>query len=419
MTRGNPSTQKSRIRERIREMKKLERTIALIALATVICAWVGGALRYKKDLIPFIKQALPSADEFKTLSSIMYAGFVHDEAGERTIGYVAIEAAPGYGGPLRIAVGVDLEGNIIGISIVEHKETLAYFQRVIRRKIPSSLVGKKFSDPLIPGDDVDTVSGATSTVNAITKSVHLASRRVAGKELNLPVPPEEKKPFKLGLPEIFLVVFFGIGFAGYWKKILSGKLVLWISRLTGLVVLGFIFNIPLTLVNVNSLLLGYWPSWKSHIFWYLIEGGVLLSVVSLGRSPYCEKFCPFGSTQECLGAIGGAKPRIPTQLRHRLSWIQRILAWAAILMALFFRNPGLSSYEVFGTLFDLTGTKFQFGLLAVILIASLFLKRPWCNYLCPLRAVTDYLKMIRGWITELKRAKGNKVRGIPVDSNKS
>ena len=55
----------------------------------------------------------------------------------------------------------------------------------------------------------------------------------------------------------------------------------------------------------------------------------------------------------------------------------------------------MGGYEVYGTLFALVGTHLQFGLLAFVLIASLFVPRPWCRYLCPIRAVTDYLKLPR------------------------
>ena len=57
---------------------------------------------------------------------------------------------------------------------------------------------------------------------------------------------------------------------------------------------------------------------------------------------------------------------------------------SAISLALLYRNPGLSSYEVFGTAFRLEGSNFQFALLAIILLSSLFLYRPWCRHLCPL-----------------------------------
>jgi hypothetical protein len=82
-----------------------------------------------------------------------------------------------------------------------------------------------------------------------------------------------------------------------------------------------------------------------------------------------------------LFAVGIAQRRI--RLRKQL-WAKRWLIAAAISLALIYRNPGLSSYEIFGTLFELEGSSFQFALLAIVVIASMFYSRPWCQYLCPL-----------------------------------
>jgi polyferredoxin len=101
-----------------------------------------------------------------------------------------------------------------------------------------------------------------------------------------------------------------------------------------------------------------------------------------------------------LGVIGGAKPRSEGRYKDLLIWVQRGLAWLAIVLALYFRNPGITSFEVFGTLFDLTGSSLQFGLLGIIVIASLFIKRPWCKYLCPLKPVMDLYRTFRKWVME-------------------
>jgi NosR/NirI family nitrous oxide reductase transcriptional regulator len=112
---------------------------------------------------------------------------------------------------------------------------------------------------------------------------------------------------------------------------------------------------------------------------------------------YCECLCPFGAAQDVLKIAGGAKYTPKKRLLIALRWMQRLLALAGILAGLLFRNPAHLNYEVFGTFFTLTGTVFQFALLGVVLIASLFLLRPWCNFLCPIRAVSDYLRMWRNW----------------------
>jgi polyferredoxin len=70
------------------------------------------------------------------------------------------------------------------------------------------------------------------------------------------------------------------------------------------------------------------------------------------------------------------------------------------MLAFLFRNPGLSSYEVFGALFAFTGSTVLFALLGIVLLLSLFVKRPWCHYLCPLDPVYDIVRLGRTWVLE-------------------
>ena len=99
--------------------------------------------------------------------------------------------------------------------------------------------------------------------------------------------------------------------------------------------------------------------------------------------------------------MGGAKVRSPGKFKDYLKWLHRGLAWLAIVLALIFRNPGISSYEVFSALFDRLATTPIFIVLGIVLLASLVIKRPWCTYLCPLQPVYEFIQMIRRWIVEL------------------
>jgi polyferredoxin len=155
-----------------------------------------------------------------------------------------------------------------------------------------------------------------------------------------------------------------------------------------------------TLSDINKILLGFWPAWQTHLYWYLLIGGILFVFTADNKNPYCEWFCPFGAAQECMAALGDARTVSPGRFRKFLLWTQRGLAWLAILLALIYRNPGLSSYEIFGALFDFIGSSWQFALLGIILVASIFIRRPWCNYLCPIRPVTDLYRTFRKWIIE-------------------
>lgn len=73
----------------------------------------------------------------------------------------------------------------------------------------------------------------------------------------------------------------------------------------------------------------------------------------------------------------------------------------AQVLALLFRNPGLTSSEIFGTLFDLQGSMVQFALLGIVMVAALAIRRPRCGFLRTLRPVFDYVRFMRSWVKGL------------------
>lgn len=385
---------------RKKNSKRLERILAVLALGILIIAWLAGTFRAEADLAPFLKQALPEANYFEPSSGGSYSAW-ENETKSRLLGYMAVGTANGYGGELKVAVAVSLDGNVMGLSVVEHKETASFFQRVLRSQLSESLKDKSHSDSFILGQDVDSVTGATYSSRALADSVRRAARKVATRNLKFPVIPEPSPPVVFGFPEAVLLVLFAVGIVGRSRRFKQRKTIRWISMLVGMGVLGFVYNRPLTLVFINKMLLGFWPGWRLNLYWYILLAGIVLIIAVGKKSPYCEWFCPFGSAQECLGIIGGAKRRIPERAHVLLRWFQRVLALSAIVLALLYRNPSVSSYEVFGAFFHLIGSSFNFALLGVVLIAALFLKRPWCSYLCPLRPVSDFIRLLRNWIQEL------------------
>ncbi|HEX9030033.1 MAG TPA: 4Fe-4S binding protein, partial [Anaerolineales bacterium] len=168
-----------------------------------------------------------------------------------------------------------------------------------------------------------------------------------------------------------------------------------------MVVLGFIYTMPFTIAQVVSLLSGFWPDWHNNLYWYLLLGGILFVTTVDAKNPYCAWFCPFGAFQECLATLSKAKLYRPRRWSNVLTWIQRGLALTAILLGLAFRRPGVAGYEPFPTLFDLRGTTVQWIFLLGIILASLILYRPFCNYLCPLAPVVDFIGEGRRQIKEV------------------
>ena len=359
-------------------------------------AWFIGLSVSEDDLEPFLQSSLPQAGYIEQNQGDPYAAWDNPDK-DNLLGYISLGTADGYGGELRVAVAVSTEGTVQGVTVIDHKETFSFFRHVLRSRLIEKIKDKSYDDPFVMGQDIDAITGATYSARALIEAVRNATRQVAVKALNFPAIEEPSPKVKFGTPEIVLLTLFLFGLVARQKKFKPKKAARWISMLVGIGFLGFLLNKPFTMVLINKILMGYWPKWQIDLYWYILLGGIILITLIDNRNPYCDWFCPFGATQECLSVIGGAKKKVPDRIHFSLRWFQRMLALGAVLLALILRNPSVSSYEVFGAFFRLIGTNILFILLAVVIIVSLFVHRPWCRYLCPIRPVTDFLKLLRNW----------------------
>lgn len=379
------------------KQQRRERTLITATVLVVVAAWVYGYLRSGADVAPLVQTVLPGATTIQTEGHLFIG---RDEAGV-VIGYAAVGSAPGYGGPVEMLVGVDPDGNILGTTMVTQRESPGFFRLVEKSNLVGSYANRHITNPLQLGDDLDTVTGATISSEGIASAVRVAVRTIATAGLQAPLPPE-KKPIKVGWPELILVLLFISGYVGHklrggaWKK-----RVRWGTLIGGMIFLGFVYTAPLTITMIISLLSGYWPDWHNNLYWYLLIGGILFVTTVDAKNPYCSWFCPFGAFQECLAAVSQAKRYRPRGLDVPLKWVQRGLALVAIVLGLALRRPGVASYEPFPTLFDVRGTTVQWIFLALIVLASLVTYRPFCNYLCPLDPVVDIIAASRRWVKEV------------------
>jgi len=376
---------------------RIESILAITAIAAIVLAWFIGCHLEDADVVTTVKTKMPEIAKLEVVEKATYKIY---NADEEATGYVTIESAMGYGGPLKMAVAVDSKGTIFDLAVVDSKETPSYLKKVLEAKFLDKIIGKSYNQNYSLGNEIDGISSATYSSQAILEAAKKGSRFVANRVLGFDIPAEETPSIQFGLAEIVLIFLFAAGYFAHKKTFKYTKIARWATLLTGLVFIGFYFNKPFTLSMVNQLFLGYFPPLHSHLYWYLMLGGIFLVFTVENKNPYCQWFCPFGAAQECMGLVGGAKHRSPGKLKTVFKWTLRIVTLVAIIAALLLRNPGVTSYEVFGTLFKLTGSNLQFAILGIVLVASVFIKRPWCNYLCPLKPVTEHFTNIRALILE-------------------
>lgn len=376
---------------------KLQRRVLIGSIILAFAGWLIGYFSTAIDIIPMVAEVLPNVARVETRGNI-YVAF---DADNEVTGYAALGKSQGYAGPIEMLVGVDPQGNITGVKIVTQRETPGFFRLILEEDFPSQYIGRTFQNPLQLNRDLDAVSGATVSAEGIAASVRHAVRLVAQQGLGAALPPETKK-IKFGIPEITLIGLYAAGYFGHklrnstWKKRIR-----WGTMLTGMILLGFIYTAPLTISQIISLLSGYWPDWQNNLYWYILIGGIIFVTTVDAKNPYCSWFCPFGAFQECLAQITNAKLYRPRKWSEFFSWLQRGLAFTAVLLGLALRRPGVASYEPFATLFDLRGTPVEVALLVIVVIASLLMYRPFCNYLCPLDPVYDFIAEGRRWVREV------------------
>jgi len=240
----------------------------------------------------------------------------------------------------------------------------------------------------------DVVSGATYTSQSIHQAIMDAATPIAKNQFGITITNKVENVFVFGLPEIVLILLYAIAFFVSFFKSKQINLLRWFAIITSIIFIGFIARKLLTLSQIGGYILGFWPNFYEFSFWYILLFGLILGILLKGKNQYCDWVCPFGHTQELLGKIGKAKsPKL--KYRDQLRWAQRFLALIALVLGLIFRNPNHTSYEIFSGLFVFTGSDLLFIALALIIILSLFIKSPWCNYLCPVKPSIDYVLKFR------------------------
>jgi len=143
----------------------------------------------------------------------------------------------------------------------------------------------------------------------------------------------------------------------------------------------------------------------SRIAWssFTLLGAVLLLAVLFRRS-FCGNLCPLGTLQELFGMIGKKIFRKRYELNATVDRTARYFKYAvlAVFVALSWILGALviRPYDPWAAYHHLTSAdllkefSIGFGVLVASLIASMFLERVFCKYLCPMGAFLGLINRI-------------------------
>ncbi|MGE5613769.1 MAG: RnfABCDGE type electron transport complex subunit G [Bacillota bacterium] len=187
----------------MRDMLKPSLSLFVICMLTAFClAFVNAItkdtikLRSEKDAEEQRKLVLEKADSFKELedwNSMDESGLIDRVfaaySGQNLVGYV-MEASPsGFGGEIAVTVGIGSDKKISGVRVGENSETPGLGTKTADDSFTGQFVGKDLGvdfkvvkKPASSDDEIQAISGATVSTNAVTRAV-AACARLGGKLL--------------------------------------------------------------------------------------------------------------------------------------------------------------------------------------------------------------------------------------------
>lgn len=173
-------------------MKKIPAFITLTLITLVCAALLASTNAITKDPILHAEQertmsacfdVLPQAELVEELptpegAESLFAGTNDGQV----VGYVASASARGYGGPIKVSVGVDMEGVITGLSVggSNFAETAGLGSHVKDADFTAQFLGQQ--SPVALGDGIDGISGATVSSKAVVSAVNAALEAAKGAE---------------------------------------------------------------------------------------------------------------------------------------------------------------------------------------------------------------------------------------------
>ena len=300
--------------------------VACVVICSNVLAHAAG--RLQPTLPQYAVRALAGEKQTRRVPvTLMNSGkratyFVLADAEQKPAGYILSSAdfAPeirGFGGRLNLAIHIDASGTLLDFLVVRSNETPSYLD--LLRNWLGSLKGKSLF-AREPFADINAVTGATISSNAMLSALQTSGRRFAEEVVGEPPAvqpgaPDRSRPEHLpDLTGIYLIGAFAAAFlvthwGGFWSRIV----VLTLTFLIG----GIVLNAQYSTEQIATLLTLDAPTARLTGVFLLVVGVPL--IVLLFGNLYCGYVCPFGAAQELLGHVLPRRLR-PVSHRDQMRW---------------------------------------------------------------------------------------------------
>ena len=159
--------------------------------------------------------------------------------------------------------------------------------------------------------------------------------------------------------------------------------------------LGFYKSQLISVVNIYSAATGNLPVFRYSLAWYLFAGFTVVSTILWGRL-YCGRICAYGALTQLLDRVVPARFRleVPPWLEHRAARIKYFLLGATLIYFLATSDIAAYRYVEPFWMFTLRSTPALWTALALLLLATVFVRNLYCRFLCPVGAALGLLSTL-------------------------
>ena len=324
----------------------------------------------------------------------------------------------GYNSVTPLNIYLDSCDKIVEVEMCENRESRGFVNKVINSGFLDSWDGLTVEEAA--KHHVDAVSGSTFSSTAMAQSLQTRMSLLSQQKARLyswdwnlfirqvcvlivtvlaticffmPKPKKFKNSESWGLGDLVTLrrisLLLSIAILGFWTNSLL-SLSLFCNWLTNGVSLAI--QLPILIIAILSIIL---PLVTKKAF-------------------YCQYLCPFGAAQEFAGLIKSndkslkAKDKslkskdkslkfslIKANVYKVFSVIRKVILLSLLIIFALGVGLDLSVVEPF-PIFNYQSIGFGVAIFAtVILILSIFIKKPWCNYLCPTGTLLESFRTLR------------------------
>ncbi len=298
----------------------------------------------------------------------------------------------GYNSTTPLTIFLDENDRISEVEICENRETRGYLNKVINSGYLD------LWDGLTPKEaathNVDAVSGCTFTSIAVAQSLQIRMQDLSKEKGKMAI---DRKLLARQICIVLVTILAAICFFNPNKT----KILRYVTLLLSIAILGF---------WTNSLLsLALFFNWMTNGISLAIQLPLLIIAVLAillplftKKSFYCQYLCPFGAAQEFVGVIGqkatGNRQKtssVKSKVFNFFVVFRKVILLVLLLIVALGVGLDLSVVEPF-PIFNYQSIGFGVAIFAaVIIVASVFIKKPWCNYLCPTGTLLESFRRLR------------------------